>query len=109
MRSFSGLFTVIKRTRCLSIQLDSHNQRGQAQEHPQQKSTASKEVTPSTSSKAFEAVKGSPAKRNKETGEIWVKDRLHKDHYEVYKNQRKFERGKRSRSVWADGRAKEKF
>ncbi|MEK6289733.1 MAG: RHS repeat-associated core domain-containing protein [Acidobacteriota bacterium] len=71
--------------------------------------TTTREVTPGTNSKAFEPVKGSPAKRNKETGEIWVKDRFHKDHYEVYKNQKKFENGKRNRSVWEDGRPKEKL
>ncbi|MEK6300230.1 MAG: RHS repeat-associated core domain-containing protein [Acidobacteriota bacterium] len=82
----------------------------QQQSQPQQSQPGpTTEVTPRTNSKAFEAVKGSPAKRNKESGEIWVKDRLHKDHYEVYKNQKKFENGKRNRSVWEDGRAKEKF
>jgi hypothetical protein len=67
------------------------------------------ESTPGTNKKRFESVRGTNARRNKETGEIWVKDRLHKDHYEVYKNKRDFERGRRSRSVWEDGRPKEKF
>jgi RHS repeat-associated protein len=105
----SGLVNAAKIVTTPVNQNNASQQGGQAQEQPQQKSTPSREVTPNTNPKAFEAVKGSPAKRNKETGEIWVKDRLHKDHYEVYKNQRKYERGRRARSVWADGRAKEKF
>jgi hypothetical protein len=54
-------------------------------------------------------VRGSPAKRHKSTGEIWELDRLHKDHYEVYKNKKDWEKGKRNRSVWDDGRLKECF
>jgi RHS repeat-associated protein len=61
--------------------------------------------TPATNPERFEAYRG-PAKRDKTTGEIWVRDQLHKDHYEVYKNPRTFERGIRSREVWADGRLK---
>jgi hypothetical protein len=75
----------------------------------QKRPATAREVTPSTDPKVFEPVKGTAAKRNKATGEIWVWDRLHKDHYEVYKNQKKFEKGKRRRSVWSDGRLKEEF
>jgi RHS repeat-associated protein len=64
--------------------------------------------TPATNPDRFEPWKG-PSKRDKVTGEIWVKDQLHKDHYEVYKNDRDFERGNRSRDVWADGRPKRTF
>ena len=69
----------------------------------------SREVTPTTGRDAFEPVRGTPGKRNKETGEIWVQDRLHKDHYEVYKTRKDFENGRRDRSVWSDGRAKDQF
>jgi len=62
--------------------------------------------TPETDPDDFEPVRGRDAKRNKTTKEIWVKDRLHRDHYEVYKNLRKFERGIRNRAVWSDGRPK---
>jgi hypothetical protein len=65
--------------------------------------------TPTTNPDKFQPVRGQPAKRDKETGEIWVFDRLHKNHYEVYKNRRDYERGRRSRSVWTDGRPKETF
>ena len=44
-----------------------------------------------------------------ETGEIWVKDKWHKDEYEVYKNQKDFEKGTRNRSVWEDGRLRVRF
>jgi hypothetical protein len=68
-----------------------------------------REATPKTHPDNFEPVKGTPGKRDSQTGEIWVKDKLHKDHYEVYKNKRDFDKGKRTRSVWEDGRAKETF
>jgi RHS repeat-associated protein len=67
------------------------------------------EHTPETHPEEFEPVKGTKAKRNKKTGEIWDPDLLHKDHYEVYKNLKKFEKGNRTRSVWKDGRDKETF
>lgn len=44
------------------------------------------EHTPTTHPEEFEPVRGSPGKRHKTPGEIWEHDRLHKDHYEVYKN-----------------------
>jgi hypothetical protein len=66
-----------------------------------------REVTPATDRNQFESVRRSDAKRNRETGEYWRPDRLHKDHYEVYRNQRELERGLRDRSVWNDGRLKE--
>jgi len=68
-----------------------------------------REATPTSDKSAFESVKNSPAKRNKETGEIWVRDRLHNDHYEVYKNKKDWENGRRTRSVWDDGRLKERY
>lgn len=70
---------------------------------------ADKENTPTTNPDDFEPVKGSKAKKNKKTGEIWEKDRFHKDHYEVYKNKKQWERGIRDRSVYEDGRLKEQF
>ncbi len=72
-------------------------------------SGSARESTPTTNPSEFRPVKGSPAKQHKTTGEIFVKDRLHKDHYEVYKNKKMWEKGKRTRSVWTDGRPKETF
>lgn len=66
--------------------------------------TAAKEKTPTTNPEDFEPVRGRDAKRNTTTGEIWVKDKLHKDEYEVYKNLKQFENGNRTRVVWDDGR-----
>jgi hypothetical protein len=54
-------------------------------------------------------VRGTPAKKNKITGEIWVPDKMHGDHFEVYRNQKDFEKGRRDRAVWDDGTLKEKF
>ncbi|MDM8527341.1 hypothetical protein QUF58_03945 [Anaerolineales bacterium HSG24] len=65
--------------------------------------------TPTTHPDEFENVRGSKAKRHKQTGEVWEPDLLHKDHWEVYKNKKMWERGKRDRSVWNDGRLKDKF
>ena len=59
----------------------------------------SHEDTPASSPGAFENVRRSKALRNKETGEIWEKDLLHRDHWEVYKNKKNWEKGKRDRSV----------
>ena len=69
----------------------------------------SSEVTPSTDKSHFESVRGTSARKNRDTGEIWVKDRLHKDHYEVYKNKKDFDNGTRHRAVWEDGRLKQEF
>jgi RHS repeat-associated protein len=65
--------------------------------------------TPHTHPDDFEPVKGTPGKRNKKTGEVWERDRLHKNHWEVYRNKKDYDNGKRDRSVWDDGRLKEKF
>jgi hypothetical protein len=68
-----------------------------------------RERTPNTDSSDFEPVRGTSGKRNKKTGEIWEKDKLHKDHWEVYGNGRDYEKGRRDRDVWDDGRPKRKF
>jgi hypothetical protein len=65
--------------------------------------------TPNTDSSDFENIKKSKAKKNKKTGEIWEPDLLHKDHWEVYKDKKNWEKGKRSKSVWNDGRVKQYF
>ena len=65
------------------------------------------EPTPDTSPDEFEPVKGSKAKRNIQSGEIWEKDLLHKDHWEVYKNKKKWEAGERDRAVWSNGNLKQ--
>ena len=71
--------------------------------------TPSREQTPTTNPEAFEPVRGTNARRHRETHEIWSFDRLHRNHYEVYSNRRDFENGVRDRSVWGDGRLKETF
>ena len=67
------------------------------------------ESTPDTAPEEFEPVKGSKAKRNLHTDEIWQKDLLHGDHWEVYKTKKNWENGTRDRAVWDDGRLKETF
>jgi len=47
--------------------------------------------------------------RNKESGELWERDMLHKNHWEVYRNPKDWEKGIRDRAVWDDGRLKQKF
>ena len=67
------------------------------------------EATPTTNPGQFESVRGASGKKNKITGEIWELDRLHKNHWEVYKNKKHYDKGKRDRAVWNDGRLKERF
>ena len=72
--------------------------------------SGTKVKTPGTDSKGFDNVRGgSKAKIDRKTGEVWEKDMLHKDHWEVYKNKKDWEKGKRDRAVWEDGRLKQKF
>jgi len=68
-----------------------------------------REKTPTTNPEDFEPVRGTKGKREKSTDEIWERDQLHKDHWEVYKDKRDYEKGKRDRDVWDDGRPKRKF
>ena len=72
-------------------------------------SGSEREATPSTDKGKFANVRGSDAKVNKKTGEVYVMDKLHKNHYEVYRSKKEWEGSKRVRSVWTDGRLKEKF
>lgn len=69
------------------------------------------EKTPLTNPELFKPVSGCKAKCNIDTGEIWEKDLLHKNqpHYEVYKNKKYYDKGKRDRAVWEDGRLKQEF
>jgi hypothetical protein len=67
------------------------------------------EATPDTEPHRFVAVRGRRARRHVPSGEIWQKDLLHGDHWEVYKSVQDFERGRRHRAVWWDGRLKEQF
>jgi hypothetical protein len=67
------------------------------------------EETPDTTPGSFDPVRGRRARRRRDTGEIWQLDLLHNDHWEVYKTPRDFDRGRRDRAVWIDGRLKEKF
>nr|MDA8212791.1 RHS repeat-associated core domain-containing protein [Clostridia bacterium] len=41
------------------------------------------DATPDTHPDMFDKLKGNQGHRHKETGEIWKKDKLHKDHYDV--------------------------
>jgi hypothetical protein len=65
--------------------------------------------TPDLQPEMFVPVRGRRARRQRLTGEIWQLDVLHADHWEVYKTLKDFERGVRDRSVWSDGRLKERF
>jgi len=67
------------------------------------------EDTPELRSELFEPLRGRRPRRHRHNGEIWQKDLLHADHWEVYKTLRDFERGFRDRSVWSDGRLKDRF
>jgi hypothetical protein len=67
------------------------------------------EPTPDTHPDDFVPVKGSKAKRNIFTKEIWQRDLLHLDHWEVYRTKKKWELGYRHRAVWNDGALKEVF
>jgi RHS repeat-associated protein len=66
-----------------------------------------KEETPESDKGKFDnkAIKGSGATVNKETGEVWEKDKSRHGgkHWEVYKNKRDYENKKRDRQVWEDG------
>lgn len=64
---------------------------------------------PDTHPAAFLPVRGRRERRHRQTGEVWEKDRLHEDHWEVYRDLKRYERGQRDRAVWLDGRLKEKF
>lgn len=67
------------------------------------------EDTPDLRPVLFEPLRGRRGRRHRQNGEIWQLDLLHGDHWEVYKTLKEFERGNRDRSVWSDGRLKEKF
>jgi hypothetical protein len=67
------------------------------------------EETPDTHPDRFEAVRRRRARRHVQTSELWEKDRLHGDYWEVYKDLKRYEQGVRDRAVWSDGRLKEKF
>ena len=67
------------------------------------------EETPDLHPGRFEPVRGRRARPHRDTGEIWQKDLLHGDHWEVYKTARDFEHGQRDRAVWSNGQLKERF
>jgi hypothetical protein len=67
------------------------------------------EDTPDVRPELFGPVRGRRARRQRVTGEIWQLDVLHGDHWGVYKTWKEFERAARDRSVWSDGRFKEKL
>ena len=51
------------------------------------------------------------SKSIKKTGEFWERDpsRHGGEHYEVYKNKKQWEKGRRDRAVWSTGKIKEYF
>jgi hypothetical protein len=65
-----------------------------------------KNATPDQHPEKYRNVKGRNAKKNKETGEIWVEDKSGHGgrHWEVYKNRRDWIKGWRDRSVSWNGR-----
>ena len=65
-----------------------------------------KSITPKTNPEKFINVRGCKGKKCIDTGEIWERDMKHKDHYEVYKNKKYYDKGIRDRDVWDDGRPK---
>ena len=69
------------------------------QAEPKKEAEPKLEATPLTSAQKFQKVKGTKAFRNTETGEIWEKDMLHKNHYEVYKNKKMYDKGVRTRTT----------
>jgi hypothetical protein len=87
-----------------------------APEDPEQNDPEKKDriETPTTHPENFKSVRGTRGKQHKETGQVFEKDTLHKDHYEVYSNRQAYDRRSgsrdtRSHSVFSDGRMKEKF
>ena len=57
----------------------------------------------------FDRVRGTPCKVNRDTGEIWCPDTLHRDHWEVYKRLKDYENQNRDREVWDSGCLRRKF
>ncbi len=51
------------------------------------------EATPDLKPEQFEPVRGRRARRHRESGEVWQRDLLHADHWEVYKSLKDFETG----------------
>ena len=71
-----------------------------------------RDETPTTHPEKFGKVHGRKGLRHKDTGEIWERDQAHKgtnDHYEVYRNRKKYDNGTRDRSVYPDGTVKDNF
>ncbi|WP_089188246.1 filamentous hemagglutinin N-terminal domain-containing protein [Campylobacter sputorum] len=63
-------------------------------------------ITPDMNKNRFEKLKRNKAYKDKNDGKIWIKDMLHKNHWEVYKDKKAYEKGKRLFDVWDDGRLK---
>jgi len=68
-----------------------------------------KKETPKTDKYKFKSINGRKGKQHVDSGEIFEKDPFHKDHYEVYKNLKDYEKSKRYYSTWLDGLIKEIF
>lgn len=75
-----------------------------------QEATQQNWASPANSPGQYEPINGQKGRLNKDTGEVWEKDQLHKDHWEIYRNKRDYEnRSKgetRDRAAWEDGRLK---
>jgi hypothetical protein len=68
--------------------------------------------TPHTHPGEFDNIKNTPAKKHKTTGEIWVPDKSGHyggRHFEVYRNKRDWENGKRDRAVDPNGKLIKKY
>jgi RHS repeat-associated protein len=69
-----------------------------------------REATPDNpGDQTFVPLRGQPCKVNQATGEVWCKDKLHGDHWEVYLTRRAWQRGTRSRAVWNNGCVRDVF
>jgi hypothetical protein len=68
-------------------------------------SGAGTKETPKSNPEKFRPIRGTSAKINTETGEVFVKDKSGHggEHYEVYRDVRDYEKGIRAYQVWADG------
>jgi hypothetical protein len=70
------------------------------------------EHTPHTHPDEFENIRGTSAKKHKSTGEIWVPDKSGHyggRHFEVYRNRRDYDDGKRDRAVGLNGKLIKKY
>ncbi len=75
------------------------------------KETSEPEETPLSNPEKFRSLKGKSGKVNTETGEVWVPDKQAHggDHWEIYKDQHAFEKNRRDRQVWSNGKTGRRY